>query len=397
MICWMLYKVFPTEDEIRKHPLDRVNLEFIVDAKTLYFEKFMNPLGTSQNKNLQRMEESLIKKKIHLSNNLYKLIKFCCQNNEENQNYFLKFLGFYSNHIGHGVFVSAALEACLGSNEKILKNLSNYNANMLEAGEDPDSKKSKSFVTNILYKFKKFQRYEKCDILKLLSKFCSVDDENSIYKNQEIIFQALHKDEDLYYQVFMKIYSSNSLLDQKIYVELIGANKADKINAFSIEDILISEKKPISEKEIEYLKQQLILFSNLCLERNFTCIEYFGKLLPLKLLIKYTLTLNNEYSIQFRACFCQLIQNIYIDKEPRTILMMPNLVRKLELKKKSEKVQTFKNPFTMFRKRTDSAKKVLNENLESSPSITKEEKKQLLMIDSPAIALGKLFKVYIFY
>lgn len=387
----MLYKIFPTEEEIKKFSLEKIKLIFSAEHKTILFDKFLSPNNQiSQNKNSLIHEENIAKKKMQLSNNLYKLIKVCCQNNEENQNYFLKFLGFYSKHIGYGTFVTAALEACLGSNEKILKTLCNYNANNFE---DHDNKKSKSFITNILYKFKHFKLYEKADILQLLSKFCSFDEENSVYKNQEIIFQTLNNDENLYFRVFMKIYASNnSFIDRKIYIEL-GGSKSEKGSSYSMEDILISENKPISEKEIEYLKQQLTLFSNLCLGRNFTCIEYFGNLLPLNVLIKYTLT--NNFDDYFRACFCQLIQNIYIDKEPRTILMKPNLVRKVEIRQKEKAQIGFKNPFSMFNKksrsRSNSPRKAISEIKPdaSSFSLNKDENKQLIAEISPAF--GNLY------
>ena len=121
MICWMLYKIFPTEEEIKKFPLDKMKIGYLVENKTMLFEKFMTPnTQNTQSKNALILEESIARKKMQLSNNLYKLIQVCCQNNEENQNYFLKFLGFYSKHIGYGTFVTEALEACLGSNEKIV-------------------------------------------------------------------------------------------------------------------------------------------------------------------------------------------------------------------------------------------------------------------------------------
>ena len=393
MLCWMLYKSFPTEEEIKRYPLDKLKHDdMLFDSKTIFYEKFVSPLLKNQSiQSTKKIEENLVKKKLRLTSHLYKLIKVCCQNNEENQNYFLKFLGFYSNHIGHTAFVSDTLEACLGTNEKILKNLSNYSLALFENLDNYDSKKSKTFITNILHRFKKFNRYEKSDLLKLLAKFCSFDEETSIYKNQEIVFHTVHNDVELYHHVFMKIYSSNSLLDQRIYVEL-GGGKSEKGNAFSIDDILKPDNNPISEGEIEYLKQQLILFSNLCIGRNFACIDYFGKILPLKLLIKYTL--NNDFKDDFRACFCLLIQNIYLDKEPRTILMKPNLVRKLELKKKNEVTKTFKNPFALFKKKSNAPKS--DSNKKSYPDLpdgvsmnSPAENKQLLEMEiSPAIIIG---------
>lgn len=235
MICWLLYKVFPNEEDLNRFKIEKLEKKNIHYTKTLYLDKYVSEMPGNA-KNSLRMEESIFRKRIHLSKSLYQFIKFCCLNNEENQNYFLQFIGFYSNHIGYGSFVTSAFETCLGSNEKILKELSNYNMNTLDICEEAGRGKHKSFISNILYKFKKFPLYEKADILKLLAKFCLSEDENSIYKNQEIIFQTFNNDEELYYMIFMKIYSSSTLLDQKIYVEL-GGNNVKKGKSFSLEDI----------------------------------------------------------------------------------------------------------------------------------------------------------------
>ena len=389
MICWLLYKVFPTDDELQKVKFDRIPLDYTKESsKTLGAEKYMMKQNNLNDIKLIRLrEENVVRKKMKIASYLYEFLRVCCLNNDENQNYFLKFLSFYTNHIGHGAFVTTAFEACIGSNEKILKNLGNFNANVMEVVEDADSKKAKSLIPNILYKFKKFPRYEKSDILNLLAKFCSVDEENSIYKNQESIFHTIVNDEDLKSRVFMKIYSSNEM-NQQIYIELLGEKthqKIDNESSFPIEEFLQSEGKSISKKEKDYLKQQLMLFSSLCLGRNYACVEYFGKMLPLKLLIKYTLS--NNLPEDFRACFCQLIQNIYIDKEPRTILMKPNLVRKLELKKKDYRGKdSFRNPFGIFNKKSP-AKKASGADYESPKSPIKDENKELLFAEiSPAFS-----------
>lgn len=384
----MLYKVFPTEDELKTFQVDKLEKEVIHYTRTLMLDKFIST-ATNFNKNTQKLQESIVKKKIQLSKYLYQFIKVCCQNNEENQNYFLQFLGFYANHIGYGSFIVPTLEVCLGSNEKILKNLSSYTTNFLNNFEEKDSKKPKSLITSILYKFRRFSMYEKADLLRLLTKFCLVDDENSIYKNQEIIFQTINSDEELYYKIFMKIYSSDSLLDRKIYVEL-GGDCNKKGNSFSIDDILNHQNEVITEKEKEYLKQQLILTSNLCTGRNFTCIEFFNKNLPLKLLIKYALSEN--FPDDFRSCFCQLIRSIYLDKEPRTTLMKPNLVRKLELRpvsRRNDRLQSFRNPFSVFNKKSRSPSPPKKKNSETpdkivSPNSNENENNKLLNEISPA-------------
>ena len=73
--------------------------------------------------------------------------------------------------------------------------------------------------------------------------------------------------------------------------------------------------------------------------------------------------------------------------------MKPNLVRKLELRKRIDKGKdSFKNPFTMFNKRSQTKKQSVPDNeYEMSPKSTvKDEKNQLLEAEmSPAF--GKIF------
>lgn len=82
------------------------------------------------------------------------------------------------------------------------------------------------------------------------------------------------------------------------------------------------------QNKILFLKNQLLFFANLCLNRNYNCVQYLQNILPLNTMISYSLNLNLD--IEFRACFCKLIQNIYIDKEPRIKRNKPNLIRILQ-------------------------------------------------------------------
>lgn len=99
-----------------------------------------------------------------------------------------------------------------------------------------------------------------------------------------------------------------------------------------------------------FLKNQLLLFAKLCVNRNYNSVQYLKESLPLETMISYTL--NNSLDMEVRACFCQLIQNIYIDKEPRTILMKPNLVRIIENSQREQDGGIFKffDKMNVFRK-----------------------------------------------
>ena len=125
MLCWLLYKVFPTEEESNRFPSD-FRLETSKNGlKSSQFEKIATSyLPTlDKSKKSKKMDENHIKKKFTISQALYRLIKSCCHHNEINLDYVFKFINYYESHIGHGIFVSEALEGCLYS-EKILKKLS---------------------------------------------------------------------------------------------------------------------------------------------------------------------------------------------------------------------------------------------------------------------------------
>lgn len=88
------------------------------------------------------------------------------------------------------------------------------------------------------------------------------------------------------------------------------------------------------QNKILFLKNQLLFFANLCLSRNYNCVQHLQNVLPLNTMISYSL--NPNLDIDFRACFCKLIQNIYIDKEPRIKRNKPNLIRILQTAVKTE-------------------------------------------------------------
>ncbi len=80
--------------------------------------------------------------------------------------------------------------------------------------------------------------------------------------------------------------------------------------------------------DLKFLKSQLLLFANLCLNRNFNACQTFSEIFPLRILCMHLL--NNAVDDELRAVILRLILNIYIDKEPRIIQHRPNLVRMIE-------------------------------------------------------------------
>ena len=82
---------------------------------------------------------------------------------------------------------------------------------------------------------------------------------------------------------------------------------------------------------ILYLQSQINLYAKLCSHRNFNACKYLGEKFSLNSLIKYAT--NTDLDDDFRAAVYNLIRNLYIDREPYTILHKPNLVRVLDQSK----------------------------------------------------------------
>lgn len=61
--------------------------------------------------------------------------------------------------------------------------------------------------------------------------------------------------------------------------------------------------------------EQLNLYANLCLNRNYNSCNYFQKIFPLKTIIGYIGDELMDYD--FKAAFLKLVHYIYLDKEPR--------------------------------------------------------------------------------
>lgn len=67
-----------------------------------------------------------------------------------------------------------------------------------------------------------------------------------------------------------------------------------------------------------YLMSQLILYSSMCANRNYTCGKAFSEMFPQQVLKKYLE--NNKLNNELKAIISRLLLNIYIDKEPRLII-----------------------------------------------------------------------------
>lgn len=99
-------------------------------------------------------------------------------------------------------------------------------------------------------------------------------------------------------------------------------NNEYELRSYNIEKFDQKLNDPILKK---YFIAQMGLYSRMCAERNYTCGREFSKIFKEKTLLK--LIQNIKLKTDTKASFAKLLLNIHIDKEPRLIIVKPNLIR----------------------------------------------------------------------
>lgn len=208
-----------------------------------------------------------------------------------------------------------------GDNENILYEINKKpilifkkNDNRDLISEDEKKVIKKYFLQELISSLKNLPPKTISEIIKILSKFCYFKD-YSIYINQDKIFNNFILDKynrGILIKIFTNIENNQFLIElpQKI---------------LSFEEFI---NMSIFNEDITFLKEQLNLFSCLCLNRNYNTCKFFNEVFPLNILVKYILSENINQD--FRAIFCRLMRTLYLDKEPFTIQIKPNLIRMMK-------------------------------------------------------------------
>lgn len=334
LLCQLLLRIFPKPEEFRQvnlHPsMDLIYSDAVfrysTDPKVKKHAK--KQLVSEHTDKSKRLWENHLKKKFIICYLIYDIMKVVCYKNARNQEFFSTYLQELSLQIGYGDFVSDAFIQIFRDNLQLLLTL-----HKIEFLKDPDDaeqdslamfseekeKKTENFLKILTKKINKFQPYSKTDILHLLAQFAVFGDNNAIYINQEKIYNSISQNHTLILTNILKIKNDK----QTFYIE-----KREKIGdefEFIQNPLEVFEKKYDKNHLLLYLHGQFDLYTRLCQNRNYICSKAFEEIFPIHLLLKYLQM--NSISLQTKSYFIRLLNNIYIDREPRQLIQKPFLIR----------------------------------------------------------------------
>ncbi|CAD8158586.1 unnamed protein product [Paramecium pentaurelia] len=325
LLCWLLIEIFPTLDEFELYQINP-------DDGSKWTLKRRKGHSKIQNTSIKQ-ETEIIKKRYEICQLGYQLLSISATRNQENQQFILKFLTNLSNHIGFGSFVTQSLKQCFRDNKEILEDLHRQKINEVAQNQYQD------IFQAMAHRLKQFEPYYKVEILQLLSAFTS-QEHQSIYINQEKIFQAIVENKNFLFGHLMRIdyLEDNLLVEYRVFVEREYESKQLKIQEFfqkpQEQQRLNFDNKFIDLRIQQYFLEQLRLYGKLCQNRNYACVKNLQELLPRKALLYY---LGIPIDDEIKAILCQLILNLYIDQEPRSIINKPSFVRVLNYSNQSGK------------------------------------------------------------
>ncbi|KAL4511687.1 hypothetical protein ABPG72_012532 [Tetrahymena utriculariae] len=405
ILCLLLFKTYPRED-LQK----ALNIENITERLRQEQEKGFNrnnsqftvnlyqasEYGTNK-KPLSKMMEDVILKKYSISILIYKIFQNVCFDNKQNQEYLFNFMSEFQKQVGSQDVVCESLIKFFKLNKMIIQRFSlpiyqrktqrklsrmappqssPAPSDIKQAGSHLSAGEEKiSHLNMIINKLISYQGQKKNDILKFLTQFCKYMDK-AIFNNQEVIFSNLiikykNNSQSPLFQLslqggdYLTIQLFDNQFDEK-QIQIADFLQLDENEDDNEQDgIADEEEKPESKKKLSgqsikvyvekenvnnnFLMNQLNLFSNLCLNRNYNCCNYFMEIFPLKTLIEHVENelIKNE---QVKAAFLKLVHYIYLDKEPRTIQIKPNHIRIID----QEADQLFMEKLQSERKRVAS-------------------------------------------
>ena len=201
---------------------------------------------------------------------IYQLLKTLCNKNRENQYEAMNIVRVFSGHVGLGLGATECILSMLRDNEELMYKIS-----------------ENGIIEH--YAELKARNKQNPELIKFFKSICVFKGEG-VTINQEKVFDLIRRD--------------------------LAEN-----------DVSLLKEKITRGESKEYLKELLEFFANLCLGRNFVCIEAFKEHFPVGLLS--SMIWDQGIDRELRAALTKLLLTIHLDIHPREESKKPELIRVL--------------------------------------------------------------------
>lgn len=284
---------------------------------------------------ISKMSEDHVTKRYGLSYKLYEIVKIICFENEANQNYFIRYIQTTTGHIGQGDFVCDVLSYCTRSNLQTLNTLYKLKFQMSAQELQVQQQQQKelnllntyrntydNFFSVVVKKLRSYQAYSKDDILRLLGSCCGNQD-FTIFANQEKIYKSLQLNRQIVYQSLLKFIRESGAL----FIEL-----KERVNYKYVMQRYEIDKFAQSKPElVRCMIEQIYFMATIAANRNYTCREEYTAIFNERVLLKYIRM--PALLPDIRASLMRMMQSLHIDREPRAVIIKPNMIKVIEMPK----------------------------------------------------------------
>ncbi|EGR32970.1 MIR domain protein [Ichthyophthirius multifiliis] len=321
---------------INKSKYDFYNGEDILQEQTGIYKLIHH----QKNKMIKQYNQYL-KLKYNMAQIAYNLLIQICKDNNENGKY------VYTNKLNmfkyQAKYIKEAIDfiiSIVGRNEFILNNLTDdinfaerkkrnlrqtrsssqsrldtqiqlsTNTNKLDNDFNNLENNILIYIINSVCKFGSFNRNH--NFLNFFRAICKFND-NGISVNQEVIFKLIQQKKTIEKSLFIPI-------------QMLIQFQDNQQKEIVLDENLFGKDCPLqSNQQLIYLVEQIKLYSDLSLSRNYLWNDKLEQQFPLEYLISQVF--NNRLHDEIRSAFCQLVSTVYVDHEPLNLLILPQMCR----------------------------------------------------------------------
>lgn len=215
---------------------------------------------------------------------------------------------------------------------------------LLDIHEVEISENSENIIELYSNLLKESKNGKKPQLLEFLKNICTFKGKG-ISVNQEKVFEYLFDNKEIYNSIIVPI----RVEENSMFVEVSADIYVQLERCFNFG--LIIDHECI----IIYITKLIELFANMCLSRNFVCINILSDIFSADLILK--IIRNENITPELRAAFSKLMLTVYIDIPPREEVIKPELIKVLHLENRDNKITIPKtNSKTSSRNNSDNTK-----------------------------------------